>query len=292
MGSLRKPCLFCHSVGMQQSKEHVVPKWMQNHFKMHFFPIVLTQRHLGNPHDTFKDNFSLKNNQHRDRINHWVEDLTRYTNTVKRTHPLSALVNGNVCHKCNNGWMSNLENLCKPLLVGLINGTRHISSLNEEEKATLSRWALKTSYSLGFYIPSDSVIPAIHPYVFYKSQSPPSSVAVFAGHMQGNVPFNFTFNTKWNFALSDGANKEDYDCYRLPTKFYKLGISFHNLSLMVANLDVSNSVFWPISGVHYNLSGSTDKIQYENPNIGFALMHQNETSGLDKFCASLNGYGF
>lgn len=44
-----------------------------------------------------------------------------------------------VCQKCNNGWMSELENEIKPVLAPMINGYRTL--LTPDEQMTLARWA-------------------------------------------------------------------------------------------------------------------------------------------------------
>ena len=59
---------------------------------------------------------------------------------LARTIELKANV---VCAVCNNGWMSSLESLTKPLLVPMINGTETVLDL--EAQRTVSAWATKTT---------------------------------------------------------------------------------------------------------------------------------------------------
>lgn len=64
-----------------------------------------------------------------------------------------------VCESCNNGWMSDLEGVAKPILMGLIKTGRALDSLNEEERQILAKWAGKTaiieSYAVGAESPVD-----------------------------------------------------------------------------------------------------------------------------------------
>jgi hypothetical protein len=48
-----------------------------------------------------------------------------------------------VCEQCNHGWMSNLENNCKPVLVPLISDTP--SSLDYIRQSGIATWTLKTA---------------------------------------------------------------------------------------------------------------------------------------------------
>jgi hypothetical protein len=51
-----------------------------------------------------------------------------------------------VCSECNHGWMSDLENLSKPLIGGLV---QDISlNLDESQQLALARWVMKTCMSL------------------------------------------------------------------------------------------------------------------------------------------------
>lgn len=65
-----------------------------------------------------------------------------------------------VCEACNNGWMSDLENAAKPLILGLIKNGLELNDLTEEERRILARWAGKTaiieSHCVGAECPVDS----------------------------------------------------------------------------------------------------------------------------------------
>jgi hypothetical protein len=50
-----------------------------------------------------------------------------------------------ICEACNNGWMSQLEDAAKPLLLGLSRRSRELSDLTEEERGIVAAWAGKTA---------------------------------------------------------------------------------------------------------------------------------------------------
>jgi hypothetical protein len=62
-----------------------------------------------------------------------------------------------ICECCNNGWMSELEERAKPLILGVIRGVRELGSLSEDDRRILARWAGKTavveSHSVGAECP-------------------------------------------------------------------------------------------------------------------------------------------
>jgi len=72
---------------------------------------------------------------------------------------LESFVLRRICENCNNGWMSKLEEVVKPILVPLMRGERQLGSLEESEKWALARWVAKTaiidSYAIGAECPID-----------------------------------------------------------------------------------------------------------------------------------------
>jgi len=58
-----------------------------------------------------------------------------------------------ICKACNGGWMSELEQSAKPIILALIDGQRDLGSLSADERYTLARWVGKTaiieSHSVG-----------------------------------------------------------------------------------------------------------------------------------------------
>jgi hypothetical protein len=109
-------CLACGTTSSPASREHVFARWLLEELAAKDLAIGLF-RDLGNGtsqrqrSDIRLDSFKLKR----------------------------------VCESCNNGWMSGLEDLAKPFILGIIKGGRKLPSFDEEERRTLAKWAGKTA---------------------------------------------------------------------------------------------------------------------------------------------------
>ena len=110
----KKPCIFCgkHSP-TKHHKEDVLPKWIAREFPGVWRSV------LGHSGRTFakRDEFGI--------------------------------VSRGPCTQCNNGWMSRLEAVAKPILVPLMKGVA--SNLTPEQQTTISAWFLKTCMMFEVY---------------------------------------------------------------------------------------------------------------------------------------------
>lgn len=104
-------CSFCGSTERPRGKEHVFPAWLRTTG----LPTPLSE--LGNG-----------------RINR-----------LPRTWPGKPFTTtvGGVCDACNHGWLSQMEELTKPVLVSLIKGIS--CQLSPSEQAIVACWAWKTA---------------------------------------------------------------------------------------------------------------------------------------------------
>jgi hypothetical protein len=120
-------CLACGNTPSSPSLEHVFARWLLEEFGP----------------DARIDLFRL----HHDGASEQVRD------TIK----LDSFKLKKVCAACNNGWMSELENAAKPLILEVIRDNRALDSFSEEERRILARWAGKTaiieSHSIGAECP-------------------------------------------------------------------------------------------------------------------------------------------
>jgi hypothetical protein len=121
-------CLACGPTLSPESREHVFPKWILKAFgSLNLMMGLDRKQHDGGAIGLRKeyrlDSFKLKE----------------------------------VCAACNTGWMAKLEEAAKPVILGLINDTSHLSGLDIDQKDLLARWAGKTaiieSHSVGAECP-------------------------------------------------------------------------------------------------------------------------------------------
>lgn len=102
-------CLFCDNSA--NTREHAWPRWILEAFK----PPVPFHRRSG-------------------------KKLENRTNDYEPKIRM-------VCSACNRGWMSDLENRCRGIIGAMMSGAS--ISLDKEAQFHLSRWAIKTSITLG-----------------------------------------------------------------------------------------------------------------------------------------------
>lgn len=98
----------------------------------------------------------------------------------ERKHPLSKLVDGLVCEKCNNGWMSQLESECQNHILNLMNMREVIGELNylKENSECLSKWAFKSAILLNHASNFNRLVPDEHYASLYSGRIPDN---VFVG---------------------------------------------------------------------------------------------------------------
>ena len=64
-------------------------------------------------------------------------------NPVRASIRYDAFKLNRICEDCNNGWMSDLEQRAKPVIVDLMSGNTKLEALDANEREVLARWAGK-----------------------------------------------------------------------------------------------------------------------------------------------------
>lgn len=142
-------CIFCDSAsGARLTKEHVFPDWLRQ-----LFP-------------------RSPNDSHTRGQASWagLEPTTAVTKGQGQAGSRRVKV---VCKDCNNGWLSNMENQIKPLLMRLIRGEPCV--LDTHAQRTLAAWAAKTAMVGEFVQPTKVAIPPADRQSFMRNQVPPES---------------------------------------------------------------------------------------------------------------------
>lgn len=123
-------CLACGVTSAPASGEHIFSDWLLREFKGHRVAVGLYRP---------------------------LEDGTRQQ--VRKEYDLDSFRLKKICERCNNGWMRDLENEAKPLILGLIRRNLGFDILTEEDRRTLAKWAAKTaiieSHAIGAECPVD-----------------------------------------------------------------------------------------------------------------------------------------
>ena len=131
-------CWFCGAAlvgagAARRAREHVFARWLLREF------------------DAQKHPFSVSWNDA------YEQDVLE-----QRTMVLDAFVAGRVCARCNNGWMSRLEDAVRDDLVALARGSRDLGALDDRALEVLAKWAVKTAYAAQSVALGPKLVPADH----------------------------------------------------------------------------------------------------------------------------------
>ncbi|UXS33872.1 hypothetical protein FY152_17020 [Agrobacterium tumefaciens] len=133
----RGTCIFCGKSNNRLSKEHIWPKWLQNHI-----PDPGPSRH------TVSQGFIIDG-----QIVNVMDKGQLYRPGTIISQRLRV-----VCLPCNNGWMSRLQNQNKPIIEEFIKG--QWPKLDLLRQRDLVRWCLMLATMMDFAHPLTSAIPA------------------------------------------------------------------------------------------------------------------------------------
>jgi hypothetical protein len=165
----------------------------------------------------------------------------------ERRHHFAAFKAGGVCRGCNGGWMRELENQAKPILIALIEGARPFSTLTDLERFTVARWTLKTvavlnrTSSYGNRGGSARPIPDEHLQELQTGGMPSDVLVVAAMRANPDKPFDFLQFASWQNPPNGLPLEEDH-CRRS----YKVALSFGQLILITA--------YYPSSDYAYGMN--------------------------------------
>ena len=144
-------CIFCRSGGL--TKEDVLPLWLSQLFPEQNLRHVMESKDFG----------VLK---------------------VRASAPLR-LTARVVCARCNNEWMSALEERVRPILSRLILGRR--STLDAAAQTELATWAVKTAYLFRYAARPVRPVPQSWLQSFYSDRSFPPSTVVWLARYEGEA---------------------------------------------------------------------------------------------------------
>ena len=152
-------CIFCG--GSQVSKEHIFAKWMKE-FLPSEFPKT---RHIA----TFNSRFASP-----------TEPKITFRNGTPRSQKLRV-----VCEKCNNGWMSQLQQETKPILLPFLRG--EWNELETETRVVLASWVTMFVMVIEFRDHDTIAASEGERSLFRSSRAPLNNWQVWIGHYDGKA---------------------------------------------------------------------------------------------------------
>jgi hypothetical protein len=155
-----KKCIFCGRKPL--TGEHPWPDWFRSHFSAAKNESMISCRH------TFRD------------VNGTID---RAPPEQSRTgSPISRMTLKVVCARCNNGWMSQIQEAAKPILIRFLS---EWPQLDAREQRILSTWATMFTMVIDFDDMRYQAIPYRHRVTLRTTKRPPSDWSVFIAHYTG-----------------------------------------------------------------------------------------------------------
>lgn len=139
-----RECIFCGNT--QLSGEHIFAEWLRK-ITARVLPPTATARFVA---DTPREE------------REWPG--MSFPTTVRK-----------VCHRCNNTWMSDLENDAKNVLVSLMFGREQVLTIHDQQRLAL--WCVKTAIVMNAVRPVEG-IPLAHARFIYEHKSLPKNYAI------------------------------------------------------------------------------------------------------------------
>lgn len=167
-----------------------------------------------------------------------------------RVHGTWSFVEGRICERCNNGWMSRLEVDARPGIEQLILGAGRIVALTPPQAALLARWAAKTAFLIANVSPFRRPVPPGHLWALNDGGDVPPGVFVYAGQSSTTTPTAYIQSTMWPQFQRSRSGVE----VGAMANAYKIGLQVRDLMLLVAFTHRSRVEFVTAAGVHVPLN--------------------------------------
>lgn len=216
-------CIFCNELlPGNQAKEHVLPRWLEREINL---PLRYYDHSIEG--DT-GSGFAIAS-----------ESIFSGTPSTR--------VEGRVCKKCNNEWLSSLEVQAKPFISELVFGRRSLKSLDKKERLLVATWLYKT---LLVGISSGNGEFDIHPCDFHTFRAvglPGNWLNIYAAVLDSSCAgFCGPVELKWNSAGNTESQK---------TEMLGLKWSFHigKLHAVFCHSAIDNATQVIIGGYHQPL---------------------------------------
>jgi len=87
-----------------------------------------------------------------------------------------------VCQRCNNEWMSILQDRAKPLLLPLMKGEK--TTLNEQKQKIIAAWAAMTVINAEYITPGRAAISVVYRRHLFQHKEAPPRIRIWIGNFR------------------------------------------------------------------------------------------------------------
>ena len=184
-------CLFCATPLTERGPENAIPQWLRDY--------------LGVRHEDV------------------LQAIAQTESGTLRQQRSHALVEAPICRECDDGWMSDLENQIRPLLIDLMSGQRSLLALSPQERLLVGRWTAKSAFVLGNSVQTqEEAVPVDHPQTLKEiSDTLPAGVGVFANQHDHTGQFSYVQKNHW-LRFSEVEQPEHPGRYKIAFQLQKL----------------------------------------------------------------------
>lgn len=212
----KHPCVFCGSTAEKLTKEHLYARWLQ--------PFLFGLHPHRNP-----------------RALHWVSsgDGDMATGKLSRAGDMHSQTLKVVCKKCNSGWMADLQEAVKPILIPLL---KDEWSVSVEAQATLSAWVAMTAMVREYDNMATVSVPQEDRAFLMDTGSVPEGWAILLGSIQleGRHP---AMNNHFGHTQAYG---DKAGTWIKTTHFQSTGFTIGNLMLQTFSYYPSREHMFPV----------------------------------------------
>jgi hypothetical protein len=195
-----------------------------------------------------------------------IEKRSVEDNTLEdaRKHTFDSFRCGGICTRCNNTWMSELENAVKPWILSIASKPDLLTLQDPARKLTFSRWALKTACIID-HISAMNEIGFDIAQQLLKPEGVPAHVSVLVGYHE--FPFRVFFRlnqrNRWTeYPLNHSC--ESPDCKK-EGPWFKVAFGIERLMVAVAGVPSDHYKLVIGGGVHVPIWPVTKIELYHRP---------------------------
>lgn len=186
-------CIFCRKNDSEPSKEDVFARWIAREWPGH------KKAKFNTVGGRFGDDG--KPMEH--------ADIVEYGSVGN----MGLLTHG-PCKRCNNTWMSDLENAAKPIMKPMMHGVD--STLTTDQQLILTKWAVKTAimyeYRESQLRPKERYFKPVDRLALFERRAIPDQTYLFIGHYIGSYAL-WTSNADIPLNIHFDGTRSDFPAY-------------------------------------------------------------------------------
>jgi len=167
-----------------------------------------------------------------------------------RDHTYDSFLCGDICKRCNFGWMSSLEAAVKPWILGIVDKTDLSRLQDPARRLTFSRWAVKTACVIDHVGGMNQIASWIPRRLTLQADSIPDYVHVLVGWQPYEERSLLSFNERntWSKFPRESASAE---LQRSPDDgWFKVAFSIQRLMVLVAGIPSTDFQLVIGTGIH------------------------------------------